>query len=288
MPGVIGGTVDCRSLSAMADAMDREPWYGTEALAAGDRHVALVHHAERDPAGRTTWDGGDAVGVVHGVVSNRAALGLSTADLFRRVLDAPDAVLPSLNGPFLLVAADRDRVVVATDKLGTRPCYYSTVHGFLFGSELAPVLTQLSRPRLDERAVGDLLTLGHVAGSKTLAGDVLTLRPASYLRYEAGNAETRRYWSPEFGGRSPAGYVDETVDRYRRVVRDVAATAAGPAGVWLSGDLDDRTLAAALDQERDDLRTYARNAATPATDRVGARAADALGLSHHECDPSAD
>ena len=105
MPGVIGGTVDCRSLSAMADAMDREPWYGTEALAAGDRHVALVHHAERDPAGRTTWDGGDAVGVVHGVVSNRAALGRSTADLFRRVLDAPDAVLPSLNGPFLLVAA---------------------------------------------------------------------------------------------------------------------------------------------------------------------------------------
>ncbi|WP_327053774.1 asparagine synthase-related protein [Halomicrococcus gelatinilyticus] len=288
MPGVIGGTVGCRSLSAMADAMDREPWYGTEALTAGDWHVALVHHAERDPAGRTTWDGGDAVGVVHGVVSNRSALGLSTADLFRRVLDAPDAVLPSLNGPFLLVAADRDRVVVATDKLGTRPCYYSTVHGFLFGSELAPLLTQLSRPRLDERAVGDLLTLGHVAGPKTLAGDVVTLRPASYLRYEAGNAETRRYWTPDFGTASPAGYVDETVDRYRRVVSDVAATAAGPAGVWLSGDLDDRTLAAALDEERDDLCTYARNAATAPTDRSGARVADALGLPHRHCDASAD
>ncbi|MFB9808193.1 hypothetical protein ACFFQF_24790 [Haladaptatus pallidirubidus] len=151
MPGVTGGTVSSRAIGEMVDAMDDESWYGTAELSTGDYRIGLVHHGERDARGWTTWRDGDRIGVLHGVVSNRAELGLSTAEIFERVLADPDRTLPELSGPFLLAVADRTSTVVATDKIGTRPCYYSMVNGFLFGSGLKSLVTQLHDPRVDER-----------------------------------------------------------------------------------------------------------------------------------------
>lgn len=246
MPGVTGGTVSSRSLGEMFDAMDYEEWYETAELSAGDCRIGFVHHGERDSNGWTTWRDGKRVGVLHGVISNRAELGLSTAKIFERVLSNPDHTLPELSGPFLLVVADETSTIIATDKIGTRPCYYSTVHGFLFGSELKSLVTQLQDPRVDERAVSDMLHMGYVFGRKTLVSDIRSLRPASYLRHEASNVEMSRYWTPDFGVAPQQEYVEEAVRRYRRVVSNVADTIDGRAGVWLSGGLDSRTLAAAL------------------------------------------
>ncbi|WP_458209375.1 asparagine synthase-related protein [Haladaptatus sp. NG-SE-30] len=289
MPGVTGGTVSSRALGDMFDVMDDEPWYETAELSAGDCRIGLVHHGQRDRNGWTTWRDDETVGVLHGVVSNRTELGLSTDELFERVLDDPDRTLPELSGPFLLVAADRSSVVVATDKLGTRPCYYSTVHGFLFGSELKSLVTRLSDPRIDDRAVSDMLFMGFVFGRKTLVNDVRSLRPASYLRYEDGNVETYRYWEPDFGIAPQEGYVAETVRQYRRVVSNVASTIGGRAGVWLSGGLDSRTLAAALKDEVGTVQTFTCDDSPTQNDRIGAeRVARSLELPNQFCDYSVE
>ncbi len=273
----------------MFDAMDDETWYETAELSAGDCRLGLVHHGERDTNGWTTWRDGNRVGVLHGVVSNRAELGLSTAEIFERVLSAPDRTLPELSGPFLLVVADENSTILATDKIGTRPCYYSTVHGFLFGSELKSLVTQLHDPRVDERAVSDMLHMGYVFGRKTLVSDIRSLRPASYLRYENGNVETKRYWQPDFGIASPEGYVDEAVRRYRRVVSNVADTVDGQTGVWLSGGLDSRTLAAALKDEIGPIQTFTYDNSATQEDRIGAeRVAKSLELPNQFYDYSAD
>ncbi|WP_227376954.1 asparagine synthase-related protein [Haladaptatus halobius] len=289
MPGVTGGTVSSRALGEMFDAMDDESWYETAELSAGECRIGLVHHGERDRNGWTTWQDDGKVGVLHGVVSNRADLGLSTAEIFERMLDDPDRVLPELSGPFLLATSDRTSTVVACDKLGTRPCYYSTVHGFLFGSELKSLVTQLPDPRMDDRAVSDMLFMGHVFGRKTLVNDIRSLRPASYLRFEDGNVETRRYWEPDFGIASQEGYVDEAVRRYRRVVSNVADTIDGRAGVWLSGGLDSRTLAAALKDEIGPVQTFTYDNSATQEDRIGAkRVAESLELPNQFCEYSAE
>ncbi len=288
MPGVTGGTVSSRALDEMLGTMDDEEWYGTAERSVGDRRIGLVHHGDRDPNGWTMWHDGRRVGVLHGVISNRAELGWSNDELFERVLSDPDGTLPKLSGPFLLVAADRSATVVATDKLGTRPCYYSTINGFLFGSQLSSIVTQLHDPRVDERAVSDMLFMGYVFGHKTLVNDVRSLRPASYLRYEDGNVETRRYWEPDFGIDPQEGYVDEAVRRYRRVVKNVANTIDGRAGVWLSGGLDSRTLASALKDEIGSFRTFTYDNSATQEDRLGAeRVAESLSLPNQFCGYSA-
>ncbi|EFW91597.1 Asparagine synthase family protein [Haladaptatus paucihalophilus DX253] len=288
MPGVIGGTVSSRALGEMFDAMDDEEWYETAERSVGDCRIGLVHHGDRDPNGWTTWQDGARVGMLHGVVSNRAELGCSTADIFERVLADPDRTLPKLSGPFLLVAADRTTTIVASDKLGTRPCYYSSVDGFLFGSQLSSLVTRLHDPRVDERAVSDMLFMGYVFGRKTLVSDVRSLRPASYLRYEDGNVESHRYWEPDFGIAPQEGYVDEAVRRYRRVVGNVADTIDGRTGVWLSGGLDSRTLAAALKREIGSVRTFTYDNSATQEDRTGAeRVAESLSLPNKFCEYSA-
>ncbi len=263
----------------MFDAMDYEEWYETAELSAGDCRIGFVHHGERDSNGWTTWRDGKRVGVLHGVISNRAELGLSTAKIFERVLSNPDHTLPELSGPFLLVVADETSTIIATDKIGTRPCYYSTVHGFLFGSELKSLVTQLQDPRVDERAVSDMLHMGYVFGRKTLVSDIRSLRPASYLRHEASNVEMSRYWTPDFGVAPQQEYVEEAVRRYRRVVSNVADTIDGRAGVWLSGGLDSRTLAAALRDEIGSVQTFTYDNSATQEDRIGAeRVAQSLEL----------
>ncbi len=289
MPGVIGGTVNNRALGEMLDTMDDEPWYGTTELSAGDCRIGHVHHGERDPNGWTTWRDGKKVGVLHGVVSNRAELGLSTDAIFERVLADPDRTLPNLSGPFLLVVADETSTVVATDKIGTRPCYYSAVHGFLFGSELKSLVTQLHDPRVDVRGVSDVLHMGYVFGQKTLVADVRALRPASYLHYDGDNVETHKYWRPNFGIAPQEGYVDEAVRRYRRVVGNVADTIDGRTGVWLSGGLDSRTLAAALKDEIGPMKTFTYDYSETQEDRIGAeQVAESLSLSNQYYDYSPD
>ncbi|KZN22712.1 asparagine synthase [Haladaptatus sp. R4] len=288
MPGVTGGTLSDRAFDEMLDAMDHEDWYETAKRSIGDRRIGLVHHGDRDPNGWTTWRDGKKVGVLHGVISNRDELGRSNGEIFERVLADPDRTLPELSGPFLLVAADRSSTIVATDKLGTRPCYYSTVDGFLFGSELKSLISQLHAPRVDERAVSDMLFMGYVFGRKTLVNDVQSLRPASYLRYEEGNVQSRRYWEPDFGIDPQEGYVDEAIERYRRVVGNVAGTIDGRTGVWLSGGLDSRTLTAALKDEIDTVRTFTYDNSATQEDRLGAeRVSDALSVPNQFCDYSA-
>ncbi|WP_049972331.1 asparagine synthase-related protein [Haladaptatus cibarius] len=288
MPGVTGGTVSSRALDEMIDTMDDESWYGTAERSTGDWRIGLVHHGERDARGWTTWRDGDRIGVLHGVISNREELGLTADEIFERVLADPDRTLPKLSGPFLLAVADGSSTIVATDKIGTRPCYYSTVHGFLFGSELKSLVTQLREPRVDERAVSDMLHMGYVFGKKTLVSDIHSLRPASYIHYEGGNLRTKRYWEPDFGIAPQEGYVDEAVRRYRRVVGNVADTIDGRAGVWLSGGLDSRTLAAALKDEIGSVQTFTYDNSATQEDRIGAeRVADSLELPNQFHDYSA-
>ncbi|MFB9808194.1 asparagine synthase-related protein [Haladaptatus pallidirubidus] len=127
--------------------------------------------------------------------------------------------------------------------------------------------------------MSDLLHMGYVYGRKTLVSDVRSLRPATYLHHENGNVKTQRYWEPDFGIAPQEGYVDEAVRRYREVVGNVADTIDGRAGVWLSGGLDSRTLAAALKDEIGPVQTFTYDNSATQEDRIGAeRVADSLEL----------
>ncbi|WP_440008909.1 asparagine synthase-related protein [Halomicrococcus sp. SG-WS-1] len=282
MPGITGGTVDRRSLEAMADSMVHEAWYETDDVIGRRYGLATVNHGEKDPNGHTVWSAGRRSGVLHGVISNRKELGMSTGEIFQAVLDRPNTILPRLAGPFVLACADqRGSLVVATDKLATRPCYYAADGGFLFGTELKALLTRLRDVQLNIQAVSDLLLTGSVMGRKTLLAEIQSLEPGSYIQYSDGVVSRDRYWTPAFGTAPEEGYVERTVDRYRESVANVVDTVDGDLGLWLSSGLDSRTMASVIADEVDSFTAFTYGSHW-GKDCAGAeQVADILDVPHH-------
>jgi asparagine synthase (glutamine-hydrolysing) len=264
MTGIVGGTVSGPTLDELAGELHEESWYGRERFAVGDCSLALVHHGERDTAGRLTWTDGERAGVVHGAISNRDELNLSTDELFEALFADPTRLCARLDGPFVVAGVDgTGRVILGTDRLGTRPCYYHAGDGIRFASSLTSLLAGIDNPTVDERAVADMLLMGTVWGEKTLLSGVTKLPPATVLEYD-GTLSTERYWSPSFDALPADDYLPGLVERYRTVIGDMATTMDGDAGLWLSGGLDSRTMAAELashaGREFGELETYTYDA----------------------------
>jgi asparagine synthase (glutamine-hydrolysing) len=264
MTGIVGGTVADPALEELVAELHEEPWYGRERFAFDDCSLALVHHGEHDRAGRLTWTDGERAGVVHGAISNRDELGLDTDELFAALFADPKRLCARLDGPFVIAAVDGSgRVILGTDRLGTRPCYYRAGDGVRFASSLAPLLAGIDDPGVDEQAVADMLLMGTVWGEKTLVEGITKLPPATVLDYD-GTLSTERYWSPSFDALPADGYLPGLVERYRTVIDDMATTIEDDAGLWLSGGLDSRTMAAELARhaghEFGDLETYTYDA----------------------------
>ena len=265
MTGIVGGTVSDSTLGELMGELHQESWYGEERFTFDDRALALVHHGERDTAGRLTWTDGERAGVVHGAISNHDELDLSTEELFESLFADPVALLARLDGPFVIAAVDgTGRVILGTDRLGTRPCYYRADDGLRFASGLAPLLVGIDDPTMDEQAVADMLLMGSVWGEKTLVEGVTKLPPATVLDYDDGALSTERYWSPSFDALPADDYLPGLVEHYRTVIDDMSSTMDGDVGLWLSGGLDSRTMAAELSHhvgdEFDDLETYTYDA----------------------------
>ncbi|WP_276277361.1 asparagine synthase-related protein [Haloarcula regularis] len=283
MTGVAGGSTGSTPLDSLLEPMHEESWYEVDAVDFGDLGVALVHHGQRDPGGGLTWHDDHRAGVVYGAITNLDDLELSSEGLFEAVLSRPDETLAALDGPFLLVALDRDadRMVVGTDKLGTRQCFYTSDGPFAFGSNLATPLAAVSGPTIDAQGLSDMLLIGQVWGEKTLVEEISALPAASVLEYEGGIRDVRSYWQFEFETGPQDDPMAPIVEAYRQAVADTSATMDGSIGLWLSGGLDSRTLAGELCEHFDTITTYTYNAnpsnggnrriARQISERLGAR-----------------
>jgi asparagine synthase (glutamine-hydrolysing) len=181
-----------------------------------------------------------------------------------------------LEGPFLLAWIDSvGSFHLATDKVGSRPCYYTAEDGFHAATELSALAAVQSRPEIDPRGVSDLLYLGHLAGSNTLLDGVEALPMASHLVYDGETVSVERYWTPGDTPFPDDGYTDRFFSAYREAICDVGST-TDTLGVWLSGGIDSRVTAGLLREcgETFDTLTYEtqnRRDRDPA-----ARVADAL------------
>jgi len=246
MPGILGGYVDEDEVNTMAAPMHHEEWYEFDRGRTDRFELGVVHHGDRDPASDLFWQGDDAAGVIHGVVTDSPVEEDSPKQLFRRLLDEPAETLSALDGLFSVACADEETFVLATDKNGSRPCYYARDGDVRFSSELKSLVPVLEAPSVEPRALSDLLTLGCVVGSTTLLSDVAELRPAHVLTVSDRSREIEQYWEPGFELTPVADYSERGDRSYRESVEAIADTVDTRTGLWLSGGLDSRILAAKL------------------------------------------
>lgn len=182
--------------------------------------------------------------------------------------EGPDCVR-RLNGMFAFALWDsRTRTaVLARDRMGIKPLYYSIRNGRLsFASEIKALLQDPTLEReVDPDAVHCYLAYEFVPAPLTMFRGIRKLLPGHYLVWRNGNHTIHRYWDLAFE-RSAGRRQDleaELVDRLavsvrRRLMSDV------PLGVFLSGGTDSSAILALMHKELGDgIRTFTLGYADP-------------------------
>jgi asparagine synthase (glutamine-hydrolysing) len=171
-----------------------------------------------------------------------------------------------LNGQFAIALWDQSkrRLVLARDRTGIRPLFYTQAHGRLyFASEVKALfaLPGIER-RLNLSAVGDVLTYWSALDPDTVFENVFSLPPGCWMTIENGRCEIEKYWDWDFPttqpkrDRSVAAYAEELRELLIDSVR-LQLRADVPVGAYLSGGLDSSAIAAlAKIYNRDRLHTF--------------------------------
>jgi asparagine synthase (glutamine-hydrolysing) len=159
-----------------------------------------------------------------------------------------------LRGMFAFAIWDRTRgrLVLARDRLGIKPLYYTlredgTLH---FASEIKSLLEAGAvRPELNYNALADYAANRYTSGEETLFNGIKRLAPGHVLTWSNGNVKVERYWDLSFAKPaeqlSEAEYVERFTELFRESVK-LRLMSDVPLGVFLSGGIDSSAIVWAM------------------------------------------
>ena len=193
---------------------------------------------------------------------------------------------------FALLDKRRDRVLVARDRIGEKPIFYSLAKdGLVFGSEIKCLLASgMVSADLDRLAVDEYLRYLYVPPPRTIYEDIVELPPASMLVTEKGElVDVRQYWTltpPEPRFSDEADAVEAVREQLKRSVASRMVSDV-PIGALLSGGIDSSAVAYNMVQSTDQpVRTFTigyEGANAVYDERADARLiADHIGTEHRE------
>ncbi len=202
------------------------------------------------------------------------------------------ACVERLAGMFALAVADfrQRRLLLARDRVGKKPLYYSDTGGTLaFASELKSLLAAgFVEPEIDPEALDLYLAWGYVPTPWTIFRGARKL-PAGHLGVvDSGGMRIERYWDLHFEERpeerAAEDWADELEHLLGEAVRDRLESDV-PLGAFLSGGIDSGTIVSFMSEALDSpVRTHTVGFADRATDERedAASVARALGTDHLE------
>lgn len=143
----------------------------------------------------------------------------------------------------------------ARDRAGEKPFFWTlTDRGFLFGSEMAALLTHPDVSRdLDVEALDQFLTYEYVIAPRTILKGVQTLPAGSSLRYHAGAVSVARYWDPtaiSVRAWNDGDAAEALRDALQRAVSSQLMSEV-PLGAFLSGGIDSSSIVALMSRASD-------------------------------------
>ena len=161
--------------------------------------------------------------------------------------------LSRLNGDFAFAIWDaRDRrLMLARDRMGVRPLFYTRHKGALyFGSEVKALLQVPGiEAELDPFALDQIFTLWAPIPPRTAFKDIYELEPGHLLTAEGGRIDVRPYWSLDFPDADDRAEADQGAmeEELRALLADATRLrmrADVPVGAYLSGGLDSSLITA--------------------------------------------
>lgn len=162
------------------------------------------------------------------------------------------ACLSMLRGMFAFAIWDEaaQRLVLARDRLGKKPLFYSLEDGSLsFASELKALLVGGPVPAVDPIALHQYLTYQYIPTPLTIFKGIRKLQPGHVLVYEQGKVSESAYWSLNYQdkcqGRTEEGIKEEFVSLLTESVKLRLASDV-PLGAFLSGGVDSSSVVAVM------------------------------------------
>lgn len=170
------------------------------------------------------------------------------------------------NGQFAIAIWDtrKKRLLLARDRVGIRPLYYTEREGALiFGSEVKALLASgRVDARLDPVSIDQVFTFWTTLPGRTVFEGINNLPPGHYLLADENGIQIRNYWQlsfpeanelPEYGNR------EEKAEGLRSILEDATRLrlrADVTVGAYLSGGIDSSTITSLTHRSGNDMRTF--------------------------------
>ncbi len=171
-----------------------------------------------------------------------------------------------LNGQFAIALWDdrRKRLVLARDRAGIRPLYYTHQNGRLyFASEVKSLFSCAEiQPAINTQALQEVFTFWSVLPPNSLFENIHSLAPGSLMILEGGSSKTIKYWDWDFDPEhiNQSRSADDWAEELRSILIDsvrLQLRADVPVGAYLSGGLDSSVITSLIKNYTDTpLRTF--------------------------------
>jgi asparagine synthase (glutamine-hydrolysing) len=180
--------------------------------------------------------------------------------------DFGDECVRQLRGMFGFAVWDarRRRLLLARDRLGIKPLYFTHEQGrLIFGSEIKAILQHPSvQSILSLEGLNNFLSLKYVPAPQTMFEGIHALPPGCLLICDANGIQIHRYWDLSFAnhrnGQVPEEACAEQLEALLRESVKLHLISDVPFGAFLSGGVDSSTIVALMSQVLNEpVKTYA-------------------------------
>ena len=165
-----------------------------------------------------------------------------------------DACFAQLRGMFGIALWDgrRKRLVLARDRIGKKPLFYSwNGRRLVFGSEIKALWPAGEiAADMDLEALSDYFSYQYIPAPKTIYKNVRKLRPAHYLVVDQSGIREVPYWDIQFDDAkqlSEEHWCEAFLAEYRTAVKSRLMSDV-PLGAFLSGGVDSSSVVALMNE----------------------------------------
>jgi asparagine synthase (glutamine-hydrolysing) len=171
--------------------------------------------------------------------------------------------LERVSGMFAVALWDqrRQRLIVARDRLGMKPLYYSLANGmFAFASEVKALLTlPFVKAEVDRASLQEYLGLGYAVAPRTIFRDIQKLPPGTQATWNGESLRIEQYWALPDRVRTDLDegqWVEHFRSELKRAVTEHMVSDV-PVGAFLSGGIDSSAVVALMAQTSSEpVNTY--------------------------------
>lgn len=152
-------------------------------------------------------------------------------------------VFSQLNGMFAVCIVDKNKFILARDRIGIKSLYYKiTLDQFIFASELKALVDNNEKWFIHN----DNKLFETLPGNKTIYSNIYEVPPGSFLIYDGYKIEIQNYWDlKKISYNTTNKTQNECIDELRYLIHDAIniRKPTMPFGVSISGGLDSAIIA---------------------------------------------